>query len=173
MRTLTAAAAALVLQTTLLAAQDVAGHLAAADAARCRRDPQAALMHLREALALDSLNYEANWRAARALTDVGKMTPDAQKARRDSVYAEAREIEALAGGEHAVQQAGDLLALHAAEEAGHQQRRQLVVGHAAGFVGREQVAQLGGREGAAVALAFDQSGHKHYSASSFPTRWRD
>ncbi len=92
MRTLTAAAAALVLQATMLAAQDVAGHLAAADAARCRRDPQAALTHLREALALDSLNYEANWRAARELTDMGKMTPDNQRAHRDSLYAEANAL---------------------------------------------------------------------------------
>ncbi len=92
MRTLTAALAALVLQGTTLAAQDIATHLAAADAARCQRDPQQALMHLREALALDSLNYEANWRAARELTDMGKMTPDNQRQHRDSLYAEAHAL---------------------------------------------------------------------------------
>ncbi len=90
-RTMTAALA-LALQATVLSAQDVATHLAAADAARCRRDPQEALTHLREALALDSLNYEANWRAARELTDMGKMTPDNQRAHRDSLYAEARDL---------------------------------------------------------------------------------
>lgn len=76
----------------LLPAQDIAGHLAAADAARCRRNPPEALAHLRAALALDSLNYEANWRAARELTDMGKMMPDAQRAARDSVYADARAL---------------------------------------------------------------------------------
>ncbi len=92
MRTLTAATVALLFQASALAAQDVATHLAAADAARCRRDPQAALMHLREALAIDSLNYQANWRAARELTDMGKMTPDNQRAHRDSLYAEAQAL---------------------------------------------------------------------------------
>jgi len=49
-------------------------------------------MHLREALALDSLNYEANWRAAREQADIGKMMPDAQRARRDTVYADAQAL---------------------------------------------------------------------------------
>lgn len=69
-------------------AQDVTGHLAAGDAARCQRNTQAALEHFRQALQLDSLNYEANWKAARELTDMGKLMPDQQKARRDTVYAE-------------------------------------------------------------------------------------
>ena len=71
------------------AAQDVAGHLAAGDAARCQRNPQAAVMHFRAALTLDSLSYEANWKASRELTDIGKLMPDAQRDARDSVYAEA------------------------------------------------------------------------------------
>jgi tetratricopeptide (TPR) repeat protein len=78
--------------TTLLSAQDVAGHLAAAEAARCRRNPQEALAHLRAALEIDSLNYEANWRAARELTDIGKLMPNEERARRDTVYAEARSL---------------------------------------------------------------------------------
>ena len=89
MRALTAVAAALACQVTMLSAQDVAAHLAAADAARCQRAPQQALAQLRGALALDSLNYEANWRAARELTDIGKMMPDNQSAARDSIYTEA------------------------------------------------------------------------------------
>lgn len=92
MRALTVTAAALVLQATLLPAQDVAGHLSAADAARCRRQPREALSHLRAALALDSLSYEANWRAARELADIGKMMPEAQRAARDSAYGEARTL---------------------------------------------------------------------------------
>jgi tetratricopeptide (TPR) repeat protein len=38
------------------------------------------------------LHYEANWRAARELTDIGKMMPDAQRAARDSIYGEARAL---------------------------------------------------------------------------------
>ena len=71
------------------AAQDIAAHIAAGDAARCERNSQAALAHYREALGLDSLNYEANWKASRELTDIGKLMPDAQRDARDSVYAEA------------------------------------------------------------------------------------
>ncbi len=90
MRAPTLAVALLAFAAALLPAQDVAGHLSAAEAARCRRNPQEALAHLRAALELDSLHYEANWRAARELTDIGKMMPDAQRAQRDMVYAEAR-----------------------------------------------------------------------------------
>ena len=70
-------------------AQDAAGHIAAGDAARCQRNSRAALMHFREALSLDSLNYEANWKASRELADIGKLMPDAQRSARDSVYGEA------------------------------------------------------------------------------------
>lgn len=83
----------LVLAAPALAAQDVAGHVAAAEAARCRRNPHEALAHLRAAFALDSLSYEANWRAARELTDIGKMmTSREQRAARDSIYAEAQAL---------------------------------------------------------------------------------
>jgi tetratricopeptide (TPR) repeat protein len=88
---ITVAAAALSLGTaTPLPAQDAAAHLTAAETARCRRNPQDALAHLRAVLAADSLSYEANWRAARELSDIGKMMPDAQRAARESLYAEAR-----------------------------------------------------------------------------------
>ena len=81
--------AALLAGAAPLAAQTVAVHLAAGDTARCARNSPAALAHFREALALDSLNYEANWKASRELTDIGKLMPDAQRRQRDSVYAEA------------------------------------------------------------------------------------
>ncbi len=71
------------------AAQDIQTHLKAGDDARCARSTAQALTHLREALAIDSLNYEANWKAARELADSGKMMPDRLKAQRDTVYAEA------------------------------------------------------------------------------------
>lgn len=71
-----------------LAAQDVAAHLQQGEAARCRRNAEEALAHFRAALAIDSLSYDANWRAAQALVDIGKQLPNAQHARRDSLYDE-------------------------------------------------------------------------------------
>ncbi len=69
-----------------LAAQDVAAHIALGDAARCRRNADEALTHYRAALALDSLHYEANWKASQALVDIGKQLPNSQRARRDSLF---------------------------------------------------------------------------------------
>ncbi len=89
MRALTLAATAL-LVATAAAAQGVAAHIAAGEAARCQRDPATAAMHFREALAVDSTSYEANWRAAQVLVDEGLMLSKDQKARRDSLYHEAR-----------------------------------------------------------------------------------
>lgn len=52
------------------------------------RDPAAALIHYRNALAADSLSYETDWRSALAIIDIGKQTPDDQKSdTRDSLYA--------------------------------------------------------------------------------------
>ena len=54
------------------------------------RNPQAALEHFKARLATDPADYEANWRAALALIDIGKQTPDSvRSAGRDSMYAEA------------------------------------------------------------------------------------
>jgi len=92
MRALTLAATALVVCATAAAAQDLAGQIAAGDAARCQRNAQLALTHFREALALDSTSYGANWKAAQVLVDLGLALPDAQKARRDSLYHEARAL---------------------------------------------------------------------------------
>lgn len=83
-------AASLALCAAPLLAQSATEHIALGDAARCRRNPQEALAHFQAALAADSLNYEANWKAARELADIGKMTPNAQRARRDTVYAESK-----------------------------------------------------------------------------------
>ena len=74
---------------TNLSAQDIPGHLSAGDAARCRRNAEEALAHYRAALALDSIHYDANWKTSQILVDIGKMLPDAQRARRDSLYNEA------------------------------------------------------------------------------------
>ena len=91
MRTLKLAALPmfLALVAASAAAQDVKTHLAAGDAARCARSIAGALGHFREALALDSLSYEANWKASRELADSGKLMSDSVKAARESVYGEA------------------------------------------------------------------------------------
>jgi tetratricopeptide (TPR) repeat protein len=53
-----------------------------------RHDPATALKRFDTVLAADPGNYEALWRGARALVDIGKQTPDTTKsAARDSLYA--------------------------------------------------------------------------------------
>src|SRR5471032_2585893 len=69
-------------------AQDIAGHIAAGDAARCRRNAEEALGHYRAALVLDSMSYEANWKLSQAIVDVAKQLPNSQSAHRDSLYAD-------------------------------------------------------------------------------------
>jgi len=96
MRALRSAAAALAL-TALPAlpavAQDIATHIQAGDAARCRREAGEALEHFRAALAIDSMNYDALWRASQVLVDMGKMiSSNQQRARRDSLYAEGLDL---------------------------------------------------------------------------------
>lgn len=74
-----------------LAAQTVAEHVAMGDSAQPFLHPDVALQHYREALALDSLDFAANWKAARALADVAKqLTGDDTKAQRDSLYSVGR-----------------------------------------------------------------------------------
>jgi len=87
-----ALAATALLVSTAAGAQDVASQIAAGDAARCRRDAALASAHYRQALVLDSTSYDANWKASRSLVDEGLALPNAQKARRDSLYAEARAL---------------------------------------------------------------------------------
>lgn len=82
-----AVAAVLACTALRLAAQDIAGHLAAGDAARCRQNAEEALAHFSAALGLDSMSYDALWRASQALVDVGRQ--QALAAARDSLYAAA------------------------------------------------------------------------------------
>jgi tetratricopeptide (TPR) repeat protein len=71
-------------------AQDVAAHLAMGTAAVHAHDLRTGLAHFQAALALDSTDYEANWRAALVLLDEGEQIPDSIKSpKRDSLYAEA------------------------------------------------------------------------------------
>ncbi len=57
-------------------------------AANEAHDPATALLHFQAALAQDSANYDANWRGALTLLDLGDLSPDSLKeSRRDSLYA--------------------------------------------------------------------------------------
>ena len=87
---LAALASLLALAATPLAAQTVASDIAAGDSARCQRNSAQALDDFRAALGLASTNYEASWKAARELTDIGKlMTAQNQRRPRARVYAGA------------------------------------------------------------------------------------
>lgn len=88
MRAVRLATVALALTALPALAQDLQGHVQAGDAARCRRNAEEALAHFRAALAIDSMSYDALWRAAQVLVDLGLPLPNAQRARRDSLYAE-------------------------------------------------------------------------------------
>ncbi len=73
-----------------LAAQSVADHVAMGTAAIDAHDLRTGLAHFEAALALDSNDYAANWRAAIALLDQGEQIADSiESAERDSIFARA------------------------------------------------------------------------------------
>jgi tetratricopeptide (TPR) repeat protein len=68
-------------------------HVGLGTAAIQVHDLRNALAHYDAALALDSTDYEANWRAAMALLDQGELIPDNVKSsERDSLYARAERL---------------------------------------------------------------------------------
>lgn len=82
---------------TPLGAQSASDHVTMGVAANEAHDPGTALEHFRAALREDSLNYEANWRAAMTLLDLTELLPDSlRRARRDSLYALAEHYAARA-----------------------------------------------------------------------------
>lgn len=89
--------AALALTGSPVAGQTPAEHIAMGETAATARDPKAALEHFEAAIASDPQNYDANWRAAQALVDIGKQTPDSVKSpERDSLYARAESLARVA-----------------------------------------------------------------------------
>ena len=75
------------------AAQGVHDHVSMGIAAEQAHDVRTGLAHFEAALALDSMSYEANWRAAIALMDEGEAIPDSVKSpHRDSLYARAERL---------------------------------------------------------------------------------
>jgi tetratricopeptide (TPR) repeat protein len=76
----------------LLVAQNPVNHVALGDSAGLMH-PDVALRHYQAALAIDSLSYQANWKAARAIADIAKQiqgNADSLKRRRDSLYSVGR-----------------------------------------------------------------------------------
>src|SRR6266487_4832161 len=71
----------------------VAEHIVLGDSAHAALAPAQALQHYRAALAADSTNYEALWKAGRELVDIAKQIEgkdDSSKHLRDSLYTLAR-----------------------------------------------------------------------------------
>ncbi len=74
-------------------AQGVADHVAMGVAAMHAHDLRTGLAHYEAGLGLDSASYEANWRAAMALLDLGEQIPDSVKSpERDSLFARAETL---------------------------------------------------------------------------------
>ena len=87
----------LCLASSPLTAQDspIAAEIRAGDSLEAALHPEAAPVRYRAALALDPTDYEALWKAARAVVNVAKQIDskdDALKKRRDSLYVEARAL---------------------------------------------------------------------------------
>ena len=75
---------------TVAAAQSAADFIRAGVEAQLARDPVTGRHEMELAIAADSTSYEAHWRLAELLVDIGKQTPDSVKsAARDSLYAAA------------------------------------------------------------------------------------
>ena len=77
---------------SLLVLQNPVNHIALGDSAGLMH-PDVQLRHYQAALAIDSLSYDANWKAARAIADVAKQiqgNADSLKHRRDSLYSVGR-----------------------------------------------------------------------------------
>jgi tetratricopeptide (TPR) repeat protein len=75
-----------------LVAQNLVNHIALGDSAGLMH-PDVQLRHYQAALAVDSMSYQANWKAARAIADVAKQiqgNADSLKRRRDSLYSVGR-----------------------------------------------------------------------------------
>ena len=77
----------------VLAGQTAHDHVTMGTAALQAHDLRTGVAHYEAALATDSTDYEANWRAAMALLDLGQQIPDSvPSAERDSLYARAERL---------------------------------------------------------------------------------
>jgi len=93
MRATTALLISLAVPIRLAAQTTAASEIRIADSLPAALHPGEALRHYRAALTLDSTNYEALWKAARAAVDSAKqLDGDTLKGLRDSLYVEARAL---------------------------------------------------------------------------------
>jgi len=77
----------------LLSAQTADDHVMMGTAALQASDLRTGLAHYEAGLVADSTDYEANWRTAMALLDLGQQIPDSvRSAERDSLYARAERL---------------------------------------------------------------------------------
>ena len=84
-----AVGAALLIGAPVALAQSTVDHVALGDSAHAHMRPADALAHYKEAIARDSTNYEALWKASRDAVDLGEFEPD--KAKQKVLYAEAEQ----------------------------------------------------------------------------------
>jgi tetratricopeptide (TPR) repeat protein len=90
---LTCAASPLAASPLAAQAASASEHVALGTSALEVHDLRTALAHYEAALALDSTNYEANWRAAIVLLDEGEQIPERERSpARDSLYASAERL---------------------------------------------------------------------------------
>jgi tetratricopeptide (TPR) repeat protein len=91
--TLTLAGLCCAARPDALVAQQAVDHVGLGVAAVEAHDLRTGLAHLEAALAVDSTNYQANWRAAIALLDLGDQIPDSVRSpKRDLLYARAESL---------------------------------------------------------------------------------
>ena len=84
-----AAGLVLVLGARAGLAQTAADHIAKGDSAHSALHAPEAYAHYKEAIALDSNDYEALWKASREAVDLGEFEPD--KAKQKAYYAEGQQ----------------------------------------------------------------------------------
>ena len=89
-------AAALCLASPALAQTTASDHVALGDQEYAATNSAAALQHYEVALAVDSTNYEALWKASRSAIDLGEATSDARK--RDAYYRQGTQFARRATG---------------------------------------------------------------------------
>jgi tetratricopeptide (TPR) repeat protein len=80
------AQAAVAQSTVQPGAESVASQIARGDSAHTAMSPAFALAHYKAALAIDSMSYEALWKASRDAVDLGEFNPD--EAQRKEYFAE-------------------------------------------------------------------------------------
>ncbi|MGH7662947.1 MAG: hypothetical protein ACRENI_01420 [Gemmatimonadaceae bacterium] len=86
----TAAIAALVVFARLAGAQSAAAHVSLGDGASESLNPAVALGHYEAALAAESANYEALWKASREAVDLGEFESD--EAKRTALFAKGERL---------------------------------------------------------------------------------